>query len=61
MKWRHWKDDCQRRMDEGEFATNRNLEMVARVKKDSLCSCRMLHVFAAQLCHNAHKFSHLAL
>ena len=56
MKWRHWKDDCQRRMDEGEFATNRNLEMVARVNKHAMCSCSMLHEFEAQLIHNAQKF-----
>ena len=31
MKWRHWKDDCERRLEEGEFATNRNLEIIARV------------------------------
>ena len=31
MKWRHWKDDCERRLEEGEFATNRNLETIARV------------------------------
>ena len=38
MKWRHWKDDCERRLEEGEFATNRNLEIIARVMKTSLFS-----------------------
>ena len=39
MKWRHWKDDCQRRMNEEEFATNRNLEIVASVIYNNLLLC----------------------
>ena len=38
MKWRHWKDDCERRLEEGEFALNRNLEIIARVTKTSFFS-----------------------
>jgi len=31
MKWRHWQDDVQRRLEEREFATNLNLKTVCRV------------------------------
>lgn len=31
MKWRHWKDECERRLEQNEFSLNKNLEDVARV------------------------------
>jgi hypothetical protein len=31
MKWRHWQDDVQRRLEEREFATNLKLKTVCRV------------------------------
>ncbi|KAJ8318293.1 hypothetical protein KUTeg_003384 [Tegillarca granosa] len=31
MKWRHWKDECERRLEENEFSLNKNLEDVARI------------------------------
>ncbi|KAL5019403.1 hypothetical protein ScPMuIL_005125 [Solemya velum] len=31
MKWRHWWDECKMRLEQGEFATNKNLEIIARI------------------------------
>ena len=31
MKWRHWQDDVQRRLEEREFATNLKLKTVCRI------------------------------
>ncbi|XP_052263142.1 nuclear pore complex protein Nup85-like isoform X2 [Dreissena polymorpha] len=31
MKWRHWKDDCERRLESGEFAAAPNLDTIARI------------------------------
>lgn len=31
MKWRHWRDDCERRLEVGQFAAVSNLETIARV------------------------------
>ncbi|XP_060601817.1 nuclear pore complex protein Nup85-like [Ruditapes philippinarum] len=31
MKWRHWKDDCERRFESGEFAACDNLVIIARI------------------------------
>ncbi|XP_062589602.1 nuclear pore complex protein Nup85-like, partial [Saccostrea cucullata] len=31
MKWRHWRDECQRNYEEQKFSTNANLETVVRI------------------------------
>ncbi|XP_048762132.1 nuclear pore complex protein Nup85-like [Ostrea edulis] len=31
MKWRHWRDDCQRNYEEQKFSINANLETVVRI------------------------------
>ena len=31
MKWRHWQDDAQRRLEEQEFASNKQLRTICRV------------------------------
>jgi len=36
MKWRHWRDDCERRLEAGEFATSPNLDIMARVGEQGL-------------------------
>ena len=41
MKWRHWRDNCERRLEAGEFSTVPNIEIMAKVGKVSyiLCNC----------------------
>lgn len=31
MKWRHWRDECERRLQQGDFAANGNIEVIAKV------------------------------
>lgn len=31
MKWRHWRDECERRLEEGEFSSYVNLENIAKI------------------------------
>ncbi|XP_021344383.1 nuclear pore complex protein Nup85-like [Mizuhopecten yessoensis] len=31
MKWRHWRDECERRLEEGEFSSYGNLETIGKV------------------------------
>ncbi|CAH1795134.1 unnamed protein product [Owenia fusiformis] len=31
MKWRHWRDECRRRLEENEYATNKNLNTICRI------------------------------
>ncbi|KAL3876599.1 hypothetical protein ACJMK2_034424 [Sinanodonta woodiana] len=46
MKWRHWRDDCERRLEEGDFATNKYLETVARI----LCGDNTVFSHLRDLC-----------
>ena len=34
MKWRHWRDECQKNYEEQKFSINANLETVVRVNND---------------------------
>ncbi len=31
MKWRHWQEECKRRLESGEFAADNHLNTIARV------------------------------
>ncbi|XP_060066906.1 nuclear pore complex protein Nup85-like [Ylistrum balloti] len=31
MKWRHWRDECERRVEEGEFSSYGNLETIGKI------------------------------
>ncbi|XP_069124557.1 nuclear pore complex protein Nup85-like [Argopecten irradians] len=31
MKWRHWRDECERRLEEGEFSSYGNLETIGKI------------------------------
>ena len=47
MKWRHWRDDCERRLEEGEF--NTNLEKVARVCVETISCLSFERQFAKEI------------
>ncbi|XP_052766096.1 nuclear pore complex protein Nup85-like isoform X1 [Mya arenaria] len=46
MKWRHWRDDCERRLESGEFSTSTNLDIMARI----LCGEESVFAHIKDLC-----------
>ena len=31
MRWRHWQEQCQHRLEDGEFASDVHMETICRV------------------------------
>jgi len=46
MKWKHWQDECIKRLDDGDFDSNSELKLLCRI----LCGDKDAFVMLSELC-----------